>query len=125
MNFSNAVGPLSPQNLCILGGCYTAVDPVSVQNNGSEIPGSYKLNQNFPNPFNPATIIGFFIPKASDVKLTIYSISGEKIEEILNSRLSAGNHEFVFNGEGLSTGVYIYRLEAGEFIETKKMMLIK
>lgn len=89
------------------------------------IPTEYKLFSNYPNPFNPATKIKFDLPKSSLVRINIFDITGRMISEIVNQNLSAGSYETEFNGTNLSSGIYYYRIEAGEFVTTKKMILIK
>jgi hypothetical protein len=98
---------------------------VGVKNNETSIPNAYSLNQNYPNPFNPTTVISFALPKASDVQLSVYNILGEKITELVNSKMTAGNHTVNFNATNLSSGLYIYRIQAGSFVSVKKMMLLK
>jgi hypothetical protein len=90
-----------------------------------KIPEGYSLSQNYPNPFNPATKINFSIGKASDVKLTIYNILGQKVATLLNQELKAGAHTVDFNASRLSSGVYFYGIEAGDVKIHKKMMLLK
>ncbi len=85
----------------------------------------FSLNQNYPNPFNPSTKISFTIPHNANVKLSIYNAIGEKIAELMNEVKSAGTYDVDFNASELSSGVYLYRLEAGEFIQTRKMSLMK
>lgn len=91
----------------------------------SSNPTKFELNQNYPNPFNPSTKIKFALPIASEVRITIYNSLGQLVAELINARKNVGFHEVTFNASELSSGVYIYRIEAGSFIETKKMMLIK
>jgi uncharacterized delta-60 repeat protein len=100
-------------------------NPLGIINNGTEIPAGYLLNQNYPNPFNPSTVISFGLPKETDVKLSVFNTGGEELAGIFNGRLAAGNYNFTFDGIGLSSGVYFYRLETKEFTQTKKMILIK
>ncbi|GMU84946.1 MAG: hypothetical protein AMXMBFR48_01880 [Ignavibacteriales bacterium] len=90
-----------------------------------EIPGVFELAQNYPNPFNPSTTIKFALPKDANVTLSVYSVLGEKVATIINGSLKAGNHVVNFDATKLSTGLYIYKLEAGEFSATKKMMFLK
>ena len=88
----------------------------------------FKLNQNFPNPFNPSTKIAFELPKSSSVTLTIYDASGRVVAEpIAGNTLEAGYHEYNWNTSGteLASGVYFYKLKAGNFTDEKKMVLIK
>ncbi|MDZ7797579.1 MAG: FlgD immunoglobulin-like domain containing protein [Candidatus Marinimicrobia bacterium] len=95
------------------------------------IPGEFALHQNYPNPFNPTTTINFDLPEASDVKLVIYDIAGRKIRTLVNgNNIDAGYKKIVWNGRddygnGVATGMYIYRLQAGEFVEVKKMTFLK
>lgn len=98
----------------------TGVTPVL-----TEMPTVYSLRQNYPNPFNPETIIGFTITSHTTVKLNVYDALGRKIETLVNDVLNAGVYEVKFNALKYSTGVYYYRLEAGDFSGTRKMILIK
>ncbi len=85
----------------------------------------FNLLQNFPNPFNPSTVIRFEIPTASHVNIKVYNIIGKEVAELLNDKLEGGNHEIVFNANNLPSGLYIYKIAAGNFISSKKMMLVK
>jgi hypothetical protein len=85
----------------------------------------YYLTQNYPNPFNPATSIAYEIPNNSHVELKIYDMLGREISTLVNEEQNAGKHEVKFNGANLSSGVYIYRLRANNFLEIKKMMFLK
>jgi hypothetical protein len=90
-----------------------------------DIPTDFALEQNYPNPFNPSTTIKFALPKSANVKLDVYSISGEYITTLVKDYMPAGNHSIQFVAEGLSSGVYIYKLVAGENSFSKKMVLLK
>ena len=95
-------------------------------NQDKESPESYKLSQNYPNPFNPNTTIEFEIKEDARVKLTVYNILGEEVAQLVNGDINAGTHKVDFNAANLASGVYVYRLDAGnKFIETKKMVLMK
>ncbi len=85
----------------------------------------FQLHQNYPNPFNPTTVISYQLPVTSHVTLKVFDMLGREVASLVNGRVSAGQHEVQFDASNLSSGLYIYRLQAGEFIETKKMMLIK
>ena len=98
---------------------------VGISDPARQIPGMFVLKQNFPNPFNPETEIGFEIPVRSYVKLTIYSVSGEVVDVLTNSELDAGNYDLKWNAAAYASGVYFYELKAGGFTETKKMIVIK
>jgi len=91
----------------------------------NQIPVEYSLSQNYPNPFNPSTNIKFALTKTSIASLKIYDILGREVETLVNKELSPGNYSFQFNGSRLSSGIYFYRLQTGEFTQTKKMLLIK
>lgn len=83
------------------------------------------LSQNYPNPFNPNTVINFEIPKQSNVLLKVYDLLGNEIATLLNEEKVAGSYNVDFDATALSNGVYFYRLQAGSFVETKKMTLLK
>jgi len=93
------------------------------------LPSKYLLAQNYPNPFNPSTIIKFGITELSNVKLTLYNLLGQKITELVNGEKSPGYYEVQFDASKLSSGIYIYRLEASSkeksFVQVKKMILMK
>lgn len=84
-----------------------------------------KLFQNYPNPFNPVTTISFFLPKASPVKIEVFDVLGNKLETLLNLNRLAGSYEIEFDGSNLASGIYFYRLEADQFVDVKKMILLK
>jgi hypothetical protein len=87
---------------------------------------NYSLNQNFPNPFNPSTIIEFSIPEdAEGAKLTIYDTLGQEVTVLLNGKIEAGRYQYLWNASGNSSGLYIYRLETDKFNSIKKMILLK
>lgn len=96
-----------------------------LDNNFSSIPDTYSLAQNFPNPFNPVTKINFAIPKQGLVTLKIYDILGKEVVTLMNEHKAAGFYNIEFNAGDFASGVYFYRLEASEFIDVKRMMLIK
>jgi hypothetical protein len=88
-------------------------------------PVAFSLEQNYPNPFNPATMIKFSIPEASTVSLKIYDVLGNEIASLLNEEKNKGTYEVNFTATNLSSGIYFYKLEAGNFVQTKKMILMK
>ncbi len=90
-----------------------------------DIPTSFSLEQNYPNPFNPSTTIQFGLPEAAIVRLEVFNVLGQRVKELVTEQLSAGFHAVPFNATDLSSGIYIYRIQAGTFVETKKMTLIK
>jgi spore coat protein A len=85
----------------------------------------FSLDQNYPNPFNPSTTINFTVPQNSQVTLKIYDVLGKEVSTLINQVVPAGNHEVNFDATGLPSGVYFYNLTAGNFVENKKMMLMK
>jgi len=103
---------------------------VGVNSDFNQIPLSYQLKQNYPNPFNPETHIYFEIPQMHDVKLEIYNILGQKVRSLINGAYNPGRHTVTWNGRNDSgmivpSGVYIYRLHAGSFMVSKKMLMLK
>ncbi len=98
---------------------------VSVQEITEEIPSEYRLQQNFPNPFNPVTRLQFSIPNSSFVKIEVFNTLGEIVEILVSENLAAGIYNYSWNASGFSSGIYFYKLQAGNFIETKKMILMK
>jgi hypothetical protein len=96
-----------------------------ISNLGNE-PLTYKLSQNFPNPFNPTTMINFVIPQKSVVSLNVYDISGKLVEKLINNEIKTeGSYSYEIDGSKLSSGIYYYRITAGKYTETKKMIMIK
>lgn len=100
-------------------------NPVGITPVNSEIPGEFSLWQNYPNPFNPRTVINFDLPRETFVKLVIYDVLGREIAILVNERIKAGTYEVDFDGTNYPSGVYYYRLRAGDYSETKKMVLVK
>ena len=107
------------------GVVYGDTNVVSVEKAEDETPRHFSLSQNYPNPFNPSTTIRFDLPKATFVTLKIYNLLGEELETLLQEYRLAGFHKIHWTAEGLSSGHYFYRLQTGEFIDTKKFILIK
>lgn len=101
-------------------GSTTAVEPVD-----GVLPQVYSLDQNYPNPFNPSTTIGFSIPVQSRVTLTVYDVLGRLVADLVSEDLAAGKHLVRWNAQGLATGTYFYRLQAGPYTEIKKLLLLK
>jgi len=91
----------------------------------SELPARFALLQNYPNPFNPTTVISYQLPVASSVRLVVYDMLGRDVAVLVNEKKEPGNYEVQFDGSGLSSGVYFYRLTAGDFVSTKRMLLIR
>lgn len=104
-------------------GSFTASTTYS--GNSGKTVNSFKLEQNFPNPFNPSTKIRFSLPELSRVMLTVYDLSGRQVATLLNDRLQEGNYEFDFNAAYLSSGIYIYSLNTEKYRDMKRMVLLK
>jgi hypothetical protein len=98
---------------------------ISVEHKGGSTPSQFALGQNYPNPFNPSTTIEFTLGNASNVKLSVYNVLGQKVMTLVDSHMNAGRQSVVFDASKLSSGVYFYKLEAGNFLSIKKMMLLK
>lgn len=99
--------------------------PTAIQSNNNEIPRVYALYQNFPNPFNPVTYISFDIPKVSFTRLTIYDVLGKEISVIVNEILAAGRYKVDWNADKFASGIYFYKIDAGGFVDRKKMVVLK
>ena len=91
----------------------------------SELPEHFVLEQNFPNPFNPTTVVRFQLPVASDVRLAVYDVLGREVCVLVNEKRHAGDHEVKYDGSDLASGAYFYRLQAGDFVQTRKLIIVK
>ncbi len=105
-------------------------NPTSVERVGDFVPGKFALDHNFPNPFNPETSITYSIPRSGDVKLTVYNLIGQQIATLVAENQVAGNYHVRWNGQNdagrqVASGFYVYKLEAGNFVQTRKMLLLK
>jgi hypothetical protein len=103
-------------------GTFEYSNEISIEYNASF---TFQLEQNYPNPFNPLTIIKYQIPKRSFVTLKVYDVLGNEISTLVNEKNPAGSYEYDFNATGLPSGIYLYRLQAGDFADIRKMILIK
>jgi len=137
------VSPNTPDSIAILitiipatgsfvhGGSAFEIDDLSltgatgVANASEQTPRSYGLSQNFPNPFNPTTVINYSIPASGQTALTVYDLLGREVRTLVDEHQNAGNYSVSFDGSKLTSGVYFYRLQAGSFSQTKKLMLLK
>ncbi len=104
---------------------YNPVNYVTGIDDHSNTISGFTLEQNYPNPFNPATRIRFSLPAAASVKLAVYNVIGEEVAVLLTGYKQAGQYDYTFNAVGLNSGVYFYKLEAGNFVEVRKMILMK
>jgi hypothetical protein len=91
----------------------------------SPAPVKYSLHQNYPNPFNPSTTITYEVPSATHVTITVYDMLGREVSVPVNDRREAGAYQVRFDGSNLASGVYFYRLQAGDYVATKKLLLMK
>jgi hypothetical protein len=98
-----------------------SVTPVS----DAPVPSVYALEQNFPNPFNPTTSIRFALPVSSHVRLTVHDMLGREVATLMNKAVPAGRHEVTMDGSGLASGMYMYRLQAGEYVATRRLVVMK
>jgi len=98
---------------------------ISVKDDLSSTPDVFNLHQNYPNPFNPVTTIEYSLPKSSEVSLIIYNIVGQEVARLIDGVQQAGNHNIKWDASNVSSGVYIYRFRAGDFVQTRKMVLLK
>ena len=94
------------------------------------VPKSYSLSQNYPNPFNPVTAVKYGLPASGEVNLAVYNVLGQRVRQLVSGYVEAGQHEVDWNGtddngQAVSTGVYLYRLDAGDYSQTKKMIFVK
>jgi hypothetical protein len=106
-------------NLCVKGTI------TGVSNGQNNVPYIYSLKQNFPNPFNPSTVISYQLPKSGNVKLVVFDVLGREVKTLVNEYKPAGTYEVTFDGSSLSSGLYFYRINTDSFTDVKKMMLVK
>ncbi len=118
--YNTSSGSTTVQNFTMPSSTVTAI-----QTSSSNLPSRYKLDNNYPNPFNPSTIIGFTIPMTTHVRLDVYNILGQRVSELVNANMSAGSYKISFDASKLSSGVYLYRLVTNNFTAVKKMILSK
>lgn len=113
--------PTGPYDIWAAYGCS---GPVSVEDN-EPLPSEYALLQNYPNPFNPITTIKYSIPEQTFIKIKVFNMLGQEIATLVNQELQSGNYEVTFSAVNYTSGVYFYRIEAGNFVQTRKMILMK
>lgn len=97
----------------------------SIDDHLTNPPQTYVLDQNYPNPFNPTTTIKFQIPHSSLVTLKVFDLLGGEVATLVNEEMGPGTYERVFNAEGLASGVYLYQLNAGSFVQTRKLLILR
>jgi len=113
-------GVIPVRGITFINAGITAVQPAN-----NNIPNNFNLEQNYPNPFNPSTMISYSIPSSQKVTLKVYDELGREVVTLVNSEQAAGNYNVSFNATGFASGVYFYKLQAGSFIQIKKMILMK
>lgn len=122
-------GPFGPYSIILKGAIIDSISYgeilLGVSQISTELPSTYKLEQNFPNPFNPSTTIRFSIVQSEEVKLIVYDQLGNEIKTLVDEKMAPGIYEYNFANNNLSSGVYFYKLIAGNFHQTKRMVLIK
>jgi hypothetical protein len=98
---------------------------LGVNDNKNQVPSHFELSQNYPNPFNPVTTISYALPQSAYVTLGVYNTLGERVALLVDGEQQAGYHNVELNGSGLASGVYFYRIQAGSFMDVKKLVLMK
>jgi hypothetical protein len=96
-----------------------------VRPNDPPLASTFSLDQNYPNPFNPGTMISYSLPERTNVSLAVFNSLGQQVANLVNGESEAGYHDVQFNASNLASGIYFYRLQAGSFVQTHKMMLLK
>ena len=104
---------------------YNTGSTIGITNISTEIPAGYTLSQNYPNPFNPTTNLEFGISDLEFVSLKIFNTLGKEVASLVNENLNAGTYKYSFDASGFTSGIYFYTIKAGEFTETKRMLLVK
>jgi hypothetical protein len=96
-----------------------------VEEVATALPGRFELMQSYPNPFNPSSTIRYGLPHKIAVQLTVFNTLGQQVAQLVNGEVEAGYHEVEFDGVNVASGVYLYRMQAGSFVETKKFLLVR
>lgn len=115
----------SMNNVVVQTAVFDTIPPIGIQNLNNGVPQVFQLHQNYPNPFNPVTKIKFDIPKFSNVKIRVYDVIGNEVAQLFNGELNAGYYEADFNASSYASGVYFYKIEAGDYNSVKRMILVK
>ena len=98
---------------------------IGIEDEFGSVPAEYTLSQNHPNPFNPTTTIKYRLPLSGEVSLIVYNLLGEEVASLVNGTVPAGNHRVSWDASNVASGIYFYRLQAGDFVQTRKMLLLK
>jgi hypothetical protein len=115
----------APLDLTLRSASTTVLRTAVASEREMALPAEHWLGQNYPNPFNPSTAIAFSLPRAGHVTLKVYDILGKEIATLVDQHLSIGRHEAIWDAGSVESGVYFYQLRAGEFVATKKLILMK
>ena len=117
----------NPSNISSVGFWYQSLDFITIVEEVETefIPKEFRLEQNYPNPFNPSTTIEFALPRQAEVTLQIFDLLGRAVTTLVDDELGAGSYKLTFEAEDLPSGIYFYRLQAGDFIKTRKFTLLK
>jgi hypothetical protein len=106
-------------------GAYEYGDPTIVKEQAIFTASHYSLHQNYPNPFNPVTMINYQLPMTNDVELSIFNVLGQKVATLVSEKQNAGYHQVEWDASRFSSGIYYYKIQAGEFVDVRKMILIR
>jgi len=117
--------PYDPDSTIADMGCFYYDQSVGINDLDEFVPFQYSLSQNYPNPFNASTLIGYYLPQPAKVRIEIYDILGRQITTLQDKSQPAGEHQIVWNANELSSGIYFYKIQAKDFIQTRKMLLLK
>jgi hypothetical protein len=111
---------------CVINGTvYGDTTKVGVEDKVDPVATTFNLEQNYPNPFNPSTVISYRLPVSSNVTLKVYDVLGNEVATLVNEEKQPGNYEVEFNASNLPSGIYFYKLQAGDYNQTKKMVLLR
>ena len=108
-----------------MAGSFTAASVTGIAEIPSPVPAAFRLEQNYPNPFNPATTIRYSIPQREQVTVRVFDVQGKVVATLVNGEQGEGDHQVTFDGSKLSSGVYLYRIQAGGLIATKKLLVVR
>ena len=122
---ANAGGLVHPGSVFHLDDFAWGAAVTDVRQSPATLPTEFRLEQNYPNPFNPVTVVRYEVPEATDLKLAVYDLLGREVAVLANERQAPGSYEVPFDGSRLASGIYLYSLHAGNFVQTRRMILLK
>jgi hypothetical protein len=120
-----ACEPFDPPNGVLYWRCSTKLLVTEVGEESGEVPGEFTLSLNYPNPFNPTTVVSYQLPVVSEVRLVVYDLLGREVAVLVNEKKAPGSYQVTFDASVLTSGVYFYRLKAADFVQTRKLLLVK